>query len=69
MDIVLFSTDIKKLPDRGQADHRYYNFGRADPDGAEPPEHELILPGDWQHTRTFQSQGCWYAELVANHRE
>ena len=69
MTVVLFNTDIKKLPDWGNANHRYYNVGRVDPDGADPPEHELILPGDWQHTHAFQSNGHWFAELVANHRE
>ena len=39
------------------------------PDGTEPPEHELILPADWQHTHTFQNQDHWYAELVADHAD
>ena len=66
MTIVLFGSDIKKLPDWGNDKHRYYNIGQADPASTEPPEHELILPADWQHTQTLRSNGHWFAELVAN---
>ena len=67
MTIAPFNTDIKKLPDWGSDNHRYYNIGHADPDGAGPPEHELVLPADWQYTHTFRSNGHWFAELVSNH--
>lgn len=65
MTVVLTRTDVQRLPDWGHADRRYYNIGRAHHDAAHLPVRELVVPPGWRHTRTFQSEDYWYAELVA----